>query len=149
MGRERYPEAAQLLICADGGGSNSSRGHLWKSELQALADELDFAVSVCHYPPGTSKWNKIEHRMFSYISINWRGKPLTSYAVMIQLIEHTTTETGLRVRAGINHGSYPTGIKVSEEEMACLRLLCDTFHGEWNYTILPRTRSAIQPLSNL
>jgi len=149
MGHDRYPEAAHLLICADGGGSNSSRGHLWKWELQTLADELDVAVSVCHYPPGASKWNKIEHQMFSFISINWRGKPLTSYACMIHLLEHTTTATGLRIRAELDTGSYPTGINISEEEMAHLRLLCDTFHGEWNYTILPRTRGSMKPLSEL
>ena len=149
MGHVRYPEAGHLLICADGGGSNSSRGHLWKWKLQGLADDLGLAISVCHYPPGTSKWNKIEHRLFSYISINWRGKPLTSYAVMLHLIAETTTETGLQVRAALNEGTYPTGIKVSVEDMAQVHLLCETWHGEWNYTILPRTREAREPLSKL
>lgn len=139
MGQPRYPEAGHLLICADGGGSNGSRCRLWKRELQSLADELGLTISVCHLPPGTSKWNKIEHRLFSYISINWRGKPLTSYAIMVQLIQQTTTATGLRVQAAVDHGSYPTGVTVSDEELADIYLLRDNFHGEWNYTILPRT----------
>jgi hypothetical protein len=140
MGHARYPDAGHLLICADGGGSNGSRCRLWKRELQTLADDLGLAISVCHLPPGTSKWNKIEHRLFSYISINWRGKPLTSYAIMVQLIRHTTTATGLRVQAALDAGSYPTGVTVSDEELANSYLLRDTFHGEWNYTVLPRTR---------
>jgi len=142
MGHARYPDAGHLLICADGGGSNGSRCRLWKRELQTLADELGLAISVCHLPPGTSKWNKIEHRLFSYISINWRGKPLTSYAIMVQLIQHTTTATGLRVQAAVDGRSYPTGVTVSDEELANSYLLRDTFHGEWNYTILPRTRGS-------
>jgi hypothetical protein len=140
MGHARYPDAAHLLICADGGGSNGSRCRLWKRELQTWADDLGLAISVCHLPPGTSKWNKIEHRLFSFISINWRGKPLTSYAIMVQLIQQTTTATGLRVQAALDPGSYPTGVVVSEEELADIDLLRDNFHGEWNYTILPRTR---------
>lgn len=143
MGQPRYPDTRQLLICADGGGSNGSRCKLWKRELQAWADELGLAISVCHLPPGTSKWKKIEHRLFSYISINWRGKPLTSYAIMVQLIQHTTTATGLRIQAALDEGSYPTGVKVANEDIADLNLLRDAFHGEWNYTLLPRNRSAI------
>lgn len=142
MGQARYPDAGQLLICADGGGSNGSRCRLWKRELQGLADDLGLAISVCHLPPGTSKWNKIEHRLFSYISINWRGKPLTSYAIMVQLIQHTTTTTGLRVQAAVDAGRYPTGVTVSDEELANIYLLRDTFHGEWNYTLLPHRRGA-------
>ena len=130
MGQAHYPDAGHLLICADGGGSNGSRCRLWKQELQGLADALGLAISVCHLPPGTSKWNKIEHRLFSYISINWRGKPLTSYAILVQLIQHTTTETGLRVQAALDAGSYPTGVRVSDEDLADIQLLCDTFHGE-------------------
>jgi hypothetical protein len=139
MGQARYPDAGHLLICADGGGSNGSRNRLWKRELQGVADDLQLAMSVCHLPPGTSKWNKIEHRLFSFISINWRGKPLTSYEVMLQLIQHTTTATGLRVQAAVDEEEYPTGITVTDEELAEVTLLRDNFHGEWNYTILPRT----------
>jgi hypothetical protein len=137
MGHARYPHATRLLICADGGGSNSIRCKLWKRELQRLADATGLVISICHFPPGTSKWNKIEHRLFSFISINWRGKPLTSYEVMVELISHTTTETGLTVQATLDREQYPTGIKVSAEELATINLVRDRFHGEWNYHIKP------------
>ena len=138
MGQNSYPNAKELLITADGGGSNGSRVRLWKYELQRLVDEIQLAVSVCHFPPGTSKWNKIEHRMFSYITKNWRGRPLTSHEVIVNLISNTTTEAGLRIQAAMDPGKYPTGIKVSDEEMAALRLEKNDFHGEWNYAIRPR-----------
>ena len=137
-GRARYPQARRLLITADGGGSNGSRVRLWKWELQRLADETGLAISVCHFPPGTSKWNKIEHRLFSFITQNWRGKPLTSYAVILSLIAATTTTTGLTVESYLDTTPYPPGRKVSDAEMATLRLQRDAFHGEWNYTIAPR-----------
>jgi transposase len=139
VGQEQYPEAKRLLISADGGGSNGSRVRLWKWELQQLADETGLAITVCHLPPGTSKWNKIEHRLFAWISQNWRGKPLTSYAVILRLIAATTTEAGLTVQCQLDTHTYPAGRKVSDEEMATLSLWPDTFHGEWNYTIRPRT----------
>jgi hypothetical protein len=138
MGRERYPRARKLLITADAGGSNGYRTRLWKVELQGLVDELGMAISVCHFPPGTSKWNKIEHRLFGYISKNWRGRPLDSLATVVNLIANTTTKTGLYVEATLDQGSYVKGIKVSDEEMERLRLRRDRFHGEWNYTLLPR-----------
>jgi transposase len=136
-GWERYQQAQCLLITADGGGSNGSRTRLWKRELQALADETGLAITVCHFPPGTSKWNKIEHRLFAFISQNWRGKPLVSYAVILSLIAATTTTTGLTVTSYLDTNTYPAGIKVSDEEMAAIRLQRAAFHGEWNYTILP------------
>src|SRR5215218_1215577 len=135
-GRARHPHARRLVITADGGGSNGSRVRLWKWELQRLADETGLAISVCHCPPGTSKWNKIEHRLFCFITQNWRGKPLTSYAVILSLIAATTTETGLTVESYLDTTSYPAGRKVTDEEMAALRLERAEFHGEWNYTIL-------------
>ncbi len=138
VGREQYREAKRLLISADGGGSNGSRVRLWKWELQQLADETGLAITVCHLPPGTSKWNKIEHRLFAWISQNWRGKPLTSYAVILKLIAATTTEAGLTVQSQLDTNTYPAGRKVSDEEMATLSILPHTFHGEWNYTIRPR-----------
>ncbi len=138
VGQQQYPEAQRLLISADGGGSNGSRVRLWKWELQQLADETGLAITVCHLPPGTSKWNKIEHRLFAWISQNWRGKPLVSYAVILQLIAATTTETGLTVQCQLDTNSYPAGRKVSDEEMATLSIQPDAFHGEWNYTISPR-----------
>ena len=141
VGREQYPQAKRLLISADGGGSNGSRVRLWKWELQQLADETGLAITVCHLPPGTSKWNKIEHRLFAWISQNWRGKPLTSYAVILQLIAATTTEAGLTVQCQLDTKSYPAGRKISDEEMATLSIRPDAFHGEWNDTILPRTDS--------
>jgi transposase len=138
MGRQRYPNAKRLLITADGGGSNGSRLRLWKMELQKLADELGFPVAVSHFPPGTSKWNKIEHRLFSFISQNWRGKPLVSHEVIVNLIASTKTETGLTVRAQLDTEEYPTGRQVSEEELAEIDLRRDSFHGDWNYAIFPR-----------
>lgn len=138
-GRARYPRARRLLITADGGGSNGSRNRLWKRELQRLADQTGLATSVCPFPPGTSKWNTIEHRLFSYITQNWRGRPLVSYAVILSLIAGTTTSTGLTVESYLDTGSYPTGVTVTDAELAGLCLQKDAFHGEWNYTILPRT----------
>jgi hypothetical protein len=136
-GRARYPAARQLLITADGGGSNGSRLRLWKWELQQLADESDLEITVCHFPPGTSKWNKIEHRLFSFITQNWRGQPLVSYAVILSLIAATTTETGLTVESRLDTTTYPAGLKPTKEQMATIHLRRDEFHGEWNYTILP------------
>jgi transposase len=138
MGAKAYPDARKLLITADSGGSNGARVRLWKVELQKLADETGLEISVCHLPPGTSKWNKIEHRLFSFIIQNWRGKPLVSHQVIVNLIAATTTKTGLRVRAEIDPGQYPKGVKVSDKQIATIRLERDPFHGEWNYTILPR-----------
>lgn len=141
MGHAHYPKARRLLICADGGGSNGHRVRLWKRELQGLADEIGVRMQVCHLPPGTSKWNRIEHRLFSHISINWRGKPLTSHEVIIQLIAATTTRSGLRVTAQADPGLYPDRIKVTDEEMAQLALVRSDFHGDWNYALRPRKRS--------
>ena len=138
MGCERYPNARNLLITADGGGSNGSRVRLWKLELQKLADELGLSITVCHLPPGTSKWNRIEHRLFSFITGNWRGKPLVSHQVIVQLIAATTTKTGLKVRCEIDQNTYPAGIKVSDAEIEALNLTRHDFHGEWNYTISPK-----------
>ena len=139
MGAKTYPEARKLLITADSGGSNGARVRLWKVELQRLADQTGMEISVCHLPPGTSKWNKIEHRLFSFISQNWRGKPLVSHQVIVNLIAATTTKTGLRVRAEVDPAKYPKGVKVSDKQVATIRLERDPFHGEWNYTILPRS----------
>jgi hypothetical protein len=141
MGSERYPRAQRLLITADGGGSNGSRVRLWKVELQKLADELGMPITVSHFPPGTSKWNKIEHRLFSFISQNWRGKPLISHEVIVNLIAATTTATGLKVRAELDTAVYPVGRKVSPQEIADIDLRRNSFHGEWNYTIFPRGKS--------
>jgi hypothetical protein len=138
MGRERYPRATSLLITADGGGSNGSRLRLWKVKLQKLADELRIPITVCHLPPGTSKWNKIEHRLFSFITGNWRGKPLISHQVIVELIAATTTEAGLKVRCQLDPNSYPAGIKVSDTELQAVNLIRHDFHGEWNYTISPK-----------
>ena len=138
MGRTLYPGASQLLICADGGGSNGYRLRLWKVELQRFADETGLTVTVCHLPPGTSKWNKIEHRLFSHITMNWRGRPLTSYEVVVELIAATTTRTGLRVRAELDLRLYPTGVEVSDDQIEALSLRHHSFHGEWNYDISPR-----------
>lgn len=140
MGQPLYPEARQLLITADGGGSNGARLRLWKVELQNLADELGLAIAVCHLPPGTSKWNKIEHRLFSFISQNWRGKPLISHEVIVNLIAATTTAAGLKVRSQIDTQSYPTHTVVSDAELAQVNMQPDDFHGEWNYVISPRTK---------
>jgi len=138
MGRARYPKATRLLITADGGGSNGYRVRLWKIELQTLADSLRIPITVCHLPPGTSKWNKIEHRLFSFITLNWRGKPLRSFKTIVQLIAATTTNTGLRVRAELDEHKYPKGVKISAARLAAINLRCHEFHGEWNYTIAPR-----------
>jgi transposase len=138
MGQAHYPRARSLQIFADGGGSNGSRVRLWKVELQKLAEELGFPIQVCHLPPGTSKWNKIEHRLFSFITQNWRGQPLISHEVIINLIKATTTSKGLRVEAALDDRQYPAGEKVSDEELAEVNLTRAEFHGEWNYTISPR-----------
>ena len=138
MGRERYPEMNQLMITADGGGSNGSRVRLFKVELQNLADETGLTLQVCHYPPGTSKWNKIEHRLFCHITQTWRGRPLISLETVVELIASTTTRTGLTVRCELDTRSYPKGIKVSDAEMKTLNIKGDPFHPEWNYTISPR-----------
>ena len=137
LGRERYPQARRLLITADCGGSNGARLRLWKVELQKLAHELGLEISVCHLPPGTSKWNKIEHRLFSFISQNWRGKPLTDLATIISLISATTTSSGLKVYCDLDTNSYPKGIAVSDAEMKALNIKHAEFHGEWSYTIAP------------
>ena len=138
MGQPAYPHAKRLLITADAGGSNGSRLRLWKLELQKLADETGLRIVVCHFPPGTSKWNKIEHRLFSYISQNWRGKPLRSFETIVSLIAATTTSTGLKVHAELNTKSYQPGLKVSDHELAQIKLRRDRFHGDWNYEIQPR-----------
>ena len=138
MGRPSYPKAKRLLITADSGGSNGARVRLWKWELQQLSDETRLEISVCHFPPGTSKWNKIEHRLFSFISQNWRGKPLISHEVIINLIAATISKTGLTVKSDLDSNIYPKGVKVSDHQMAELRLKRDIFHGDWNYSLLPR-----------
>lgn len=138
MGQERFPGATELLITADGGGSNSHRSRLWKVSLQELADELGLRLLICHFPPGTSKWNKIEHRLFSFITQNWRGKPLVNHQTIVNLIAATTTSTGLTVKAALDTSHYETQIKVSDEQLERLRLKRHTFHGEWNYTLSPR-----------
>lgn len=138
MGWERYYELDQLLITADGGGSNGHRLRLWKHEIQQLADEIDVPITVCHYPPGTSKWNKIEHKLFSFITLNWRGKPLRTYQTVVSLIAATTTETGLEVQCKLDDSTYQKGRKVTEEEMGTINIRRHRFHPEWNYTISPR-----------
>ncbi len=140
MGAKRFPRARECLITADGGGSNSYRSRLWKVALQELADQVDLTLRVCDFPPGTSKWNKIEHRLFSFITQNWRGRPLVSHQAIVNLIASTTTKTGLTVRAVLDPSPYETGIKVSDEQMAELNLRAAEFHGEWNYSIAPRRR---------
>jgi len=137
MGQPVYPKAKKLLITADGGGSNGARVRLWKTELQKFADETGMTIAVCHFPPGTSKWNKIEHRMFSFITQNWRGKPLISFEVIVSLIAATTTTNGLRVRSELDTNTYPAGVKVSDKEFGQVQLRSDRFHGEWNYEIRP------------
>ncbi len=139
MGKPVYPEAKRLLITADAGGSNGSRLRLWKLELQKLADETGLRIAVCHFPPGTSKWNRIEHRLFSFISQNWRGTPLRSFQTIVNLIAATTTATGLTVHAELNREFYEAGVKVSDGDMAQLNLRRDKFHGDWNYELQPRT----------
>ena len=140
MGSQVYPGAKELLVTADSGGSNGCRTRLWKVCLQALADELGLKIHVCHFPPGTSKWNKIEHRMFCHITENWRGRPLVSHAVVVNLIGSTRTRAGLRIRAELDTNAYEKGIKVTNEELAGVRLKRDKFHGEWNYTVLPHPK---------
>ncbi len=138
MGRARYPQATRLLITADCGGSNGARVRLWKRELQALANELAIRITVCHLPPGTSKWNKIEHRLFSFITQNWRGRPLVSYQTIVQLIAATTTDAGLKVQCEIDPNTYPAGVKVTDVEMDAINIQRHEFHGDWNYTISPQ-----------
>ena len=138
MGQPLYPRATKLLLTADAGGSNGYRSRLWKVALQRLADDLGLRIAVCHFPPGTSKWNKIEHRMFCHITRNWRGKPLSSRAVVVNLIGNTTTRAGLRIRAELDTNTYPTGLEVSDEELAAVHIVRDRFHGDWNYTITPQ-----------
>lgn len=137
MGRERYPKARELLICADSGGSNGYRSYLWKRELQKFANQQEMKITVCHFPPGTSKWNKIEHRLFSFISMNWRGHPLTDYRTIVNLIASTTTKGGLTVKVRLDKNKYQRGIKISKKEMERIALKPHVFHGEWNYTIEP------------
>jgi len=139
MGQQVYPGAKELLITADGGGSNGSRVGLWKKELQQLADELKIEINICHFPPGTSKWNKIEHRMFCHITQNWRGRPLVSREVVVNLIGNTTTKTGLKIKAKLDKNEYKKGIKVTKKELKTLEITEDSFHGEWNYKIRPRS----------
>jgi Rhodopirellula transposase DDE domain len=142
MGKRRHPQARRLMITADGGGSNGYRVRLWKTELQRLANDLRLPITVCHMPPGTSKWNKIEHRLFSFITINWRGKPLRSFRTIVQLIAATTTEAGLTVRAELDENKYPKGVKISDAELAAVNLQRHKFHGDWNYTILPAVKNS-------
>jgi hypothetical protein len=141
MGREAYPDAKSVYITADSGGSNGVRVKLWKVKLQELSNEIGLTLKVSHFPSGTSKWNKIEHRLFSFISKNWRGKPLISLAVIVNLISATTTDTGLTVRCVVDRNEYKRGIKVSDRELKSVNLLKDDFHGEWNYSIIPASSS--------
>jgi transposase len=145
MGTSIYPNAQKLLITADGGGSNGSRLRLWKTELQRFADEIAIPVTVSHFPPGTSKWNKIEHRLFSFITKNWRGKPLASHEVIVNLIAATTTNSGLRVHAEIDASEYPMGKKVTDRELGLVNIQRNQFHGEWNYTISPSQDGTLIP----
>ncbi|MFH0893447.1 MAG: ISAzo13 family transposase, partial [Bacteroidota bacterium] len=138
IGKQSYPDAKEILITADCGGSNGYRVRLWKLELQKFADELGLPISVSHFPPGTSKWNKIEHRLFSFITKNWRGKPLTDYVTIVELIAATKTNKGLKVCCRLDKKSYPKGIKISDEELNKIKIKSDEFHGDWNYTIMPR-----------
>jgi hypothetical protein len=138
IGSALYPMSKELLIIADGGGSNGARNRLWKMQLHQFATETGLSITVCHLPPATSKWKKIEHRLFSYISIKWRGKPLTSFETVIELISQTTTKQGLTVTAVKDTNSYPTGIKVSDEDLATLSITREAFHGDWNYSIQPQ-----------
>ncbi len=141
MGSKRYPEARELFITADAGGSNGYRLHLWKAELQRLADKLRLSIRVSHFPPGTSKWNKVEHRLFSFITMNWRGRPLRTYETVVNLIGNTTTRAGLVVRASVDRRSYPTGKRVSAKDISELNIERDSFHGDWNYVIRPRSKA--------
>ena len=149
MGQRLYAAADRLLVCADAGGSNSYRTRLWKTELAALADETGLTITVCHFPPGTSKWNKIEHRVFSAITINWRGRPLISHEVVVDLISATRTTTGLTMQAELDRGAYPRGIKVSDADLAAVDLCPHPFHGEWNYNIRPRLRPGAVGTANV
>ncbi len=142
MGRATHPDARRLLVTADAGGSNGRRNRLWKLELQRFADETGLEVSVCHFPPGTSKWNKIEHRMFCWITENWRGRPLVSREAVVELIANTTTREGLSIKAELDANRYPTGVKVSDVELAGVRIRRSRFHGDWNYVILPNTKTS-------
>jgi hypothetical protein len=142
VGSKRYPTAREIFITADAGGSNGYRSHVWKYELQRVADKLDLAIHVSHFPPGTSKWNKVEHRLFSFISINWRGRPLRSYETVVNLIANTTNRGGLVVRARLDRRMYPIGRKVTPKELRALRIERHDFHGDWNYVVRPRTASA-------
>jgi Rhodopirellula transposase DDE domain len=137
LGRERYPHARTLTITADSGGSNNPRTRLWRHELQRLADTTGLSISVCHFPPGTSKWNKIEHRLFSFVSLNWRGKPLESLEIVVNLIASTTTNTGLKVYAQLDQGSYERGVEITDDQLAAVNITRHTFHGDWNYTVTP------------
>src|SRR2546427_1672708 len=143
MGRPRYPTATELLITADRGGSNSRQSRLWKTELQRLADETGLRISVCHFPPGTSTWNAIEHRLFCHITQNWRGRPLVSLEAIVNLIGHTTTRRGLTVRADLDTGAYPTVVKVADADFAAVQLEPAAFHGDWNYTIVPHSTAQV------
>jgi len=140
MGSTTYPEATELLITADGGGSNGTRARLWKVSVQQLAEELGLKIMICHFPPGTSKWNKIEHRMFCHITENWRGRPLVSQAVIVNLIANTRTATGLTINAELDKNNYELGIKVTDEAFANVNMIRHSFHGEWNYTIAPNAK---------
>ncbi len=142
VGSKRYPDAREIFITADAGGSNGYRSHMWKAELQRVADKLGLSVHVSHFPPGTSKWNKVEHRLFSFITMNWRGRPLRTYETVINLIGNTTTRAGLVVRANLDRRHYPIGKKVSPKEMRLLKIERNRFHGDWNYTIHPRAEAA-------
>ena len=141
MGRPAYSKASHLLITADSGGSNSSRSRLWKVELQKMANQTGLAITVCHFPPGTSKWNKIEHHMFSFITKNWRGKPLTDRVTIVNLIGSTKTKEGLKIRCELDAKNYPKGIKVSDSQLKKVKLKKHKFHGDWNYTIRPNKKS--------
>jgi len=139
LGKKAYPTAKRLLICADAGGSNGNRLRAWRVHLQRLSEQLRLPITVCHYPPGTSKWNKIEHRLFSFVSMNWKGRPLVSYEAVVNLIGATRTRSGLKVKAVLDTNTYQTGQKVADREMMALHLKQHTFHGDWNYTLLPPT----------
>ena len=143
MGHERYPEATDLMITADGGGANSSRSHLWKVALQRFADQTNLRLWISHFPPGTSKWNKIEHRMFAFITQNWRGRPLVSHEVIVSLIANTTTDSGLRIQAALDREHYPTGKRAEPEELASVQLRVDPFQSDWNYTITPHSQARL------
>ena len=148
IGSKEYPETKKVLICADGGGSNGSRVKTWRSYLQKLSDEFNLTITVCHYPPGTSKWNKIEHRMFSFISMNWKGEPLISYETIVNMIGATTTKSGLKIKARLDRNKYETGIKISDSEMKELKIQYHRLHPKWNYTIFPREKNRLRSSTN-